>query len=319
MRWSIYLGRAIVVVTAAIGTGAAQTSEEMIAQGDYKHAVIQLESICRVAAREGRTDLNLAVALNNLGSAYYEIGRYRDAQRAYERSVLLRTQIGQDATIDAARTLSNLGTIYLKLGLTTNAENTLRRAASLLEAGDPSKRFVSGAWLNLASVYQSERRWQEAEDLLRQTVQARERALGANHRDVAMALNNLAELLHERSRHEEAEHLLERAVAIWEQAAGPNHPVLCVGLHNLAVVQMKLGNLSDAEQSFERVIRIAAASLPADHPDLAIYRAGYAELLRKLDRKKEARQMDELARSARKRNASENALGFTVDAKQALR
>jgi len=153
---------------------------------------------------------------------------------------------------------------------------------------------------------------------VRQTLRVREHRLGAQHRDVAMPLNNLGELLHERGRNDEARPLLERAVAIWEFTLGPSHPQLCAGLHNLASVAMSLSETELAGRSFERAIRIASKNLPPDHPSLAVYRAGYAELLRKMDRKKEARHLEDLVRVARKRNASENALGFTVDAKQVV-
>jgi len=316
MQWRTLFALSVNWVALA---AAAPASEQLFAVGDYRNAAIQLEAQSRSAEREGRCDLALAVVLNNLGAAYYELGRYRDAQRAYEQSIHIRRLLAEDSTRDAARTLSNLGSIYLKLKLTTQAEQTLLRAVSILESTDAASLTTASGWLNLAAAYTSERRWEEAEELIRKALHARERTLGAEHRDVAMALNNLGQLLHERGRDSEAQPLLERAVGTWEQALGPDHPQVSIGLHNLAVVHMSLGARRPAEECFQRAIDIAMRSLPPDHPHLAAYRSGYAALLRKLDRKKEARRMEELARGAHQRSDADNLLGFTVDARQLLR
>jgi len=84
------------------------------------------------ATPEKKPNPSEGARLNNLGSAYYEVGRFRDAQRAYEESLLLRRRLGDGESRDAARTLSNLGAVYLELRQVAKARATLEQAARAL-------------------------------------------------------------------------------------------------------------------------------------------------------------------------------------------
>src|SRR5260370_40851354 len=87
------------------------TAENLMASGRFNEA----RAILEPAAKTDRHDSELATVLNNLGSVYYELGRLRDAQHAYERSLALRRDAGEGDTREVARTLSNLGVAYLDL------------------------------------------------------------------------------------------------------------------------------------------------------------------------------------------------------------
>ena len=54
----------------------------------------------------------------------------------------------------------------------------------------------------------------------------KEKALGPDHPEVALALNNLAELYRDQGRYAEAEPLLKRALAIRKKVFGPDHPIV---------------------------------------------------------------------------------------------
>jgi tetratricopeptide (TPR) repeat protein len=60
---------------------------------------------------------------------------------------------------------------------------------------------------NLAMLYRSQGRNEEAELLLQRALEIRERVLGPEHPDTADSLNNLAELYRAQGRFEEAERL----------------------------------------------------------------------------------------------------------------
>ena len=64
----------------------------------------------------------------------------------------------------------------------------------------------------------------DAVPLAQRALAIREKALGPDHPDVALALNNLAELYRNQGRYAEAEPLYKRALAIEEKALGPDHP-----------------------------------------------------------------------------------------------
>ena len=277
--------------------------------GDDTSQVAILES-----SRDQASGRELAAILNNLGTVYWDLARLRDAQKAFERSLAIRDSLGETGTREVARTLNNLGIVYTDLQNLSKAEEIIARAATLhekLQGDDPG---LAHSWLNLGNIYRAERRWDEAESMFRKLLDLDRR--GAAKRDVAMASNNLGVLLRERGSSPEAEALLTRAVSIWEGEVGPQHPLVATALNNLGVLYTRTGELDRAQTAFERAIRIAEQALPPDHPSLADYRASYASLLRKLDRKKEARQLETLARSAQEQHARANLLGHTVDARQ---
>ncbi len=249
--------------------------------------------------------------LNDLGRISLERGRLREAQSAFERALDL--QSGQASTHALALTLNNLGVLYTKLNLLHRAETTLARAIEI-HRSLADRDGQAQSLLNLGSVYRAENRPEQAADLFRQSL-----VLSTREDDIAAAANNLAVALEDLQRFEEAEPLLLRALSIWEQAAGAEHPRVASARHNLGVLYARLGRLKEAESRLSRAVEIAARVLPPDHPDLAGYRLNYAYVLRKLDRKKEARDLEAAARASRQRFDHDNALGFTVDARQSYR
>ncbi|GCL47330.1 tetratricopeptide repeat protein [Microcystis aeruginosa] len=77
---------------------------------------------------------------------------------------------------------------------------------------------------NLAKLYQSQGRYEEAETLFLQALELRKQLLGDKHPDVSSSLNGLAKLYDSQGKYEEAEPLFLQALAIAEQALGENHP-----------------------------------------------------------------------------------------------
>ena len=297
---------------------AGDEINQLIARGDFTAALPVLEAARDSAEHTGRSDESKAAVLNDLGIVYSQLGHPRDAQRAYEKALVVWRNLGESDTENSAHTLGNLGIVYLKLNLLRKSEGTLHRAASLEEKfGDTLA--ATKVWINLALVYTAEGRFKEAETLLRRTIDVREKELGPAHGDVALALNNLAVLLEQQARLAEAEPLLARALGIWEGQLPSNPPQLAAGFHNFAIVQVRLGRLDQAEANLKHAIEIAAAALPAGHPDLASYRASYAHLLRQLGREEEARRLEAYARNARQQYAHENLTGLTIDAEKLKR
>lgn len=131
-----------------------------------------------------------------------------------------------------------------------------------------------------------------------------------------MALNNLGVLLRDRRQLVDAQAMLERAAEAREHTLGPDHPQVAAGLHNLGVVYAGRELATRARECYERALRIAEKALPPEHPNLAAYRSSYAALLGKLGQKKEAKRLEELAREGLKRSASDNLMGYTVDARR---
>lgn len=275
----------------------------LIAQGSFPQALTILERARRTPS-----------VLNDLGGVYYELGRLRDAQQAFEQAAGLQRQRGEASTHQLAITLNNLGMLYTKLNLLHQAEETIGQAVAIHRRyGDRIGEAQSLS--NLGSNYRAEHRLNEAAALFRESLELREKILDPRDREIAIAANNLAVVLQDQKRLTEAEPLILRALSIW-QTVSPKHPMVAAALNNLGVLYTALNRYEEAEPRLSRAIAIATEVLPPDHPNLASYRNSYAFLLRRLDRKKEAKQLEAAARQSLRRFDRDNALGFTVDARQ---
>jgi CHAT domain-containing protein/Tfp pilus assembly protein PilF len=121
-------------------------------------------------------------------------------------------------------------------------------------------------------------KYADAIPLAQRVLALREKALGPNHPDVALALNNLAVLYLNQGRYADAEPLYRRALAMKETALGRDHPDVALFLHNLASLYRKQGRYADAEPLFKRSLAIWEKALGRDHPNVAQSLNGLAAL-----------------------------------------
>ena len=77
---------------------------------------------------------------------------------------------------------------------------------------------------NLAALYRSQGRYEEAEPLYRDALAMGQRLLGEAHPDVASSLFNLGALRYNQGRYSEALALLLQARPIYLSQLGPDHP-----------------------------------------------------------------------------------------------
>ena len=96
----------------------------------------------------------------------------------------------------------------------------------------------------LASVYEAQQKWVEAEPLYQRTLALQENLLGLEHPDVADNLNNLAIVYKAQGKYSEAEALYTRELAIWENVLGPEHLKVATTMENYASL-LRLMNRKD--------------------------------------------------------------------------
>ena len=108
----------------------------------------------------------------------------------------------------------------------------IRGGRGALQAGagdrrEGARRQTTPTWPtlnNLASVYQAQGKYAEAEALYKRALAIREKALGQDHPDVADILNNLAIVYENQGKYAEAEGLYQRALAIKREGARRRPP-----------------------------------------------------------------------------------------------
>ena len=119
---------------------------------------------------------------------------------------------------------------------------------------------------NLASTYAEQGRWEEAEKLHIQVLDAKI-VLGAEHPDRLRSLNNLATTYRSQSRWDEAEKLYLQTLEARERVLGTEHPDTLNSLNNLATTYREQGRWEEAEKLYLQALEARERVLGTEHPD----------------------------------------------------
>lgn len=193
------------------------------------------------------------------------------------------------------RTLNALGKVYRAEGNIELAESCFRRACDVTEAwiGRDSAAYAD-CLENLAGLFmlQSNGRDDEAEKLLRESIQIRKANLPPNHPDFAASLQRLAELEVRAGKYEKAEEMLVRALAVRERAFGSEHISVAPLLDDLGSVYTSEGRFAEAEMSFRRALNIYDKASPRGSCEVPLTLMNFATLLRETNRTEEAERLE---------------------------
>ncbi|KAJ5979972.1 hypothetical protein N7481_007270 [Penicillium waksmanii] len=124
----------------------------------------------------------------------------------------------------------------------------------------------------LASVHRLQGRWEEAEQLEVQVMEARKTIMetlktkfGEDHPDTLSSMGNLALIYRCQDRWEEAEQLFVQVIETSKTKLGADHPSTLTSMGNLALTYRYQGRWEDAERLFVQVIETSKTKLGADH------------------------------------------------------
>ena len=132
----------------------------------------------------------------------------------------------------------------------------------------------------LATLYRSQGKYNEAEPLYLRSLSIYEKQLGENHPNIATSLNNLAGLYKNQGKYNEAEPLYLRSLSIREKQLGEDHPHVAASLNNLALLYDSQGKYNEAESLYQRALQICEQTLGIAHPTTMTVRGNYAQCLK---------------------------------------
>ncbi|KAH7228871.1 hypothetical protein BKA60DRAFT_441377 [Fusarium oxysporum] len=114
------------------------------------------------------------------------------------------------------------------------------------------KEMMLGLLFNVAVALSIQRRYEGAAKLYRETLEARERALGKEHLDTLDSMNNLANVLDDMGEYKEAEKMHREALELKEKVLGKEHPDTLSSMNNLATVLNNMGKYEEAETMYRK-------------------------------------------------------------------
>ena len=129
---------------------------------------------------------------------------------------------------------------------------------------------VVGSLSNLAELYRTQGKYEQAEPLFKRALDISEKISGPMQQQfIAGSLSNLADIYRAQGKYAQAESLFKRAIAMWEESLGPEHPNLARTLNNMGVLYRAQEKYADAERAFRRALAIREKVLDPQDPEIA--------------------------------------------------
>ena len=179
------------------------------------HEAIDLQ---REAVEIGRAALGthpaVANALNNLGVALLETNALDEVELVCREVLAMRTELFNESHPGLANPLECLGIVSRRRGNLNNAESFYRQAVDLQKQSGTAPVQSVGTRYNLALVLRDLGRLDEAELMLRETLEIERRAKGKDHTDTAQQMAALGSVLTAAGKLDEAEKILRNALKI---------------------------------------------------------------------------------------------------------
>lgn len=215
---------------------------------------------------ESRADL-----LDAVGEIYLNLGRYREAATALDRSLALRGDSSdREAALERAQTSLLLAAVRREQGDFPAAERLLAAALA------PRERFLGESSLAVAECL-AERGWLDqvrgdldgAEKHLSRAI-AIERRLGEEGElALAASLSSLATVEIGRERPERARLWVEESRRIHHRLLGDDHPRTATDLTNLAGLYYRQGRYGEAGRAIGEALALRRRLLGRHHPEVA--------------------------------------------------
>ena len=211
---------------------------------------------------------SVALTLQNLGLAHFNLGDYETAERLQKKSLQMREKtLGTDHPLIASN-LGNLAILYSTLG-DPQAAAYYERAITLAETAlGPEHESVAILLGNRAVTLKGSGDLPAARQDLERARGIFESAVGPDHVKVAWVLDALAELLIEFGDYATARSHLEKSRAICEGLPAV-HFVFPSILSSLGSLYSKTGEYALAQGSYERALSVTESLYSPDHPSVA--------------------------------------------------
>lgn len=230
-----------------------------------------------------------ATMFDVIGSVYYSLGLFEDAQPLFNRSLYLRDSLFGNNHPDIARSLNNIGYLLCEMGEYIKADSILNIALTInldhLPENDPEFAKVYGglAWIwNLRGDYD------KADTLYRKAIDIQ---LANNNPNVGVNYNNLALLMHEMNRYDEAEVFFQESLEILQEAYGDVHPEVATTLYNYGQLQRDMDHVDEAIEIHRKVLKLDRLLYGDEHPNVAYSLNGLASMMNKTGNTEEAENL----------------------------
>jgi len=244
--------------------------------GDVQGAAAMLLEAALQADASHRDDTAARAYTWRIFVVGYEQQRPDDAAREERHARAAIARLGGSPELEG--NLENaLGALYRASNDNEKARAHYTAAIARLEAayGSDSPR-IAGPINNLAISLVGLNRFDEAEGLLKRSMDIRVKAFGEGHPTVGPVLNNMAELAARREQYEKAIELCLRSQELMTTSMGPDHPYITISLNLRGMVLTVMGRYREALEVHELALAKRIKTHGEKHPWVAYDLTGIA-------------------------------------------
>jgi tetratricopeptide (TPR) repeat protein len=260
----------------------------------------------RIPARFSQAPLAEAAVRFTVGTIYYSLGEYSQAERQFQRTMALRRLHLGAKDPESLRAAIELAATLNGLGRSSEAAPLIRATtADLIRTVGPDHPYAISAMETETLVERGLGQIARAEALARETLALARRALGPDHELTCSALVNHATLLAAQGKLDEAIGLLREVVGTSVRTLGRNHPETLGRRVSLATLEGEQGRAKEAEAVLRQLHDTLRRQLGPDHPETLRALANRGGALSKLKQYPEAEATFAELVAARRRAAGD--------------
>jgi len=215
-----------------------------------------------------KDDKLVVFLLNELGSLYRFMGRYKEALSIFMNSLNLSSQVLGLEHPDTLTSMNNLANLYDSMG---QYDNALPLNTSALELRKkvlgPEHPDTLTSMNNLANLYDSIGQYEKALPFYTSALELRKKVLGPEHPDTLTSMNNLANLYYSLGHYEDSLPIYKETLILREKVLGLEHPNRLTTLSNLAILLCSMGKLEEALPYLQETLDLRKKILGSEHPD----------------------------------------------------
>jgi eukaryotic-like serine/threonine-protein kinase len=262
------------------------TAAVQMRAGEYDASLKEIQQGIELLRTElTEDDLLFSDYLNNLGNAYYALGRYEEAIEQHLRALAIREQELGDAHPQVGDSYGNLGAASFNLGRYEDSVRHHRRSLEIARASTGERSHDAAiVHNNLAGALHALHHHEEALEHYAASLEIWTKLFGEQDPHVALAENNVGNVYQSKGDCNEALEHFGRALDLRIAVHGREHPDVAVTLNNQASCLEQVGRIDEAQATFELALDIQERTLGPTHPDLGHALDNLAVILRERGR-----------------------------------
>lgn len=203
--------------------------------------------------------LQLAEAINGVGSVAYQQGDIEKAGQNYERALALRQKLAPDS-LEMAMSLNAVGNVARKRGDLAKAEQYYQQALALRQKLTPDSLEVASSLNSLGNLALDQGDTAKAAQSYKQSLGLRQK-LAPDSLAVSESLHKLADVVTQQGDFAAAEAYHRQALALTQKLA-PDSLEVTTSLISLGNIARKRGHFDSAREYYEQALALRQKLLP---------------------------------------------------------